>query len=363
MSAILSTPTVSGVGASAKRVRVLIVDDSLMIRTLLSDLLSKDLGIEVVGAAQDPYVARDMIKQLNPDVLTLDVEMPRMDGISFLRNLMRLRPMPVVMISSLTQEGSNTTLEALSLGAVDYVPKPSGGSLRDYAAHVRTKVKMAASANLHALGQAPAAPAPSQATRSMKVTYTDRSKLIAIGSSTGGTEAVKDVLLKLSPNMPGIVITQHIPASFSGSFARRLNDACPQTVKEAEDGDRIMPGHVYIAPGHSHLEIAPDRDGYLCKLNDGEPVNHHRPSVEVLFNSVTRFAGRNAVGVMLTGMGDDGATAMVDLHNKGSFTIAQDEKSSVVWGMPGAAVRLGAADEVLSLGDIPSRLMLKFGGK
>ncbi len=331
----------------------------------MTDLLSKDPGIEVVGAAPDAYVARDKIKQLNPDVITLDVEMPKMDGISFLRNLMRLRPMPVVMISTLTHAGSNTTLEALSLGAVDYIAKPSGGDLRAYADEVRTKVKVAAGANIRALDRAPvSAVAPkAQAAAPTRVKYTDRSKIIAVGSSTGGTEAVKDLLSKLSPDMPGIVITQHIPASFSGSFARRLNEICAHTVKEAEDGDRIMPGQVYIAPGHSHLEIAPDRDGYLCKLSDAEPVNHHRPSVEVLFRSVMKYAGRNAIGVMLTGMGDDGAKAMAEMHEKGSFTIAQDEKSSVVWGMPGAAVRLGAADEVLSLNDIPGRLMLKVKGK
>lgn len=350
------------------KTKVLVVDDSALIRQLLTEILSSDPAIEVVGGAADAFIARDKIKILNPDVVTLDVEMPRMNGLQFLRNLMRLRPMPVVMISTYTQEGSETTIEALELGAVDFIAKPAlshGEGLEEYADDIRSKVKVAAQANIKAVSkpQSPAAsPAPS-ASGSPHLKNVDRNKIIAIGASTGGTEAVKDVLSQLPAEMPGILITQHIPASFSTSFARRLNEVCALTVKEADDGDLVLPGHAYVAPGHSHMALVSESGGYRIRLLDSAPVNHHRPSVEVLFDSVKKAAGKNAIAVMLTGMGSDGAQAMADLHATGSFTIAQDEDTSVVWGMPGSAVRLGAADEVLGLNDIPGRLISAIKGK
>ena len=343
-------------------IKVLIVDDSALIRQLLTKILESDPQIEVVGSAPDPYVARDKIKKLNPDVLTLDVEMPRMDGVTFLRNLMRLRPMPVVMVSTLTDAGADVTLRALELGAVDYVSKPKLNvqeELQGYAREIIDKVKAAARARVRGIDASPAASkplkAPPRAAAGGHFKTTDM--IIAIGASTGGTEAIKDVLCQLPPSTPGIVITQHIPAAFSKPFSERLNNNSAMTVTQAEDGQQILPGHAYVAPGDRHLEVVRDGARFVCRLLDTEPVNRHKPSVEVMFNSVARNVGRNALCVLLTGMGDDGADAMGEMKKAGAPTIAQDEASSVVWGMPGEAVKRGHADEVLPLHNIAERIL------
>ena len=352
------------------RIRVLIVDDSALVRRILSEVLSADPALEVVGTASDAYVARDKIKQLNPDVLTLDVEMPKMDGVTFLRNLMRLRPMPVVMVSSLTEHGAEVTLDALAVGAVDYLPKPKidiAATLTDYADELRAKIRSAAAARVRPYTGAASAPgvngvaprlgvdavlARSSARRQFRTTE----RIIAIGASTGGTEAIKEVLVQLPADTPGIVITQHIPKAFSAAFARRMDACCQMTVYEAEDGQVILPGHVYIAPGDQHLLVVRDGARYVCRLDDGPPVNRHKPSVDVLFRSVAQQAGRNAVGVILTGMGKDGAVGLKEVREAGGPTIAQDEATSVVWGMPGEAVAIGAAAETLPLGQVAARL-------
>jgi two-component system chemotaxis response regulator CheB len=355
------------------KIRVLIVDDSALVRQILTEILNKDPGIEVVGSATDPYAAREKIKRLNPDVLTLDVEMPRMDGLTFLSNLMRLRPMPVVMVSSLTEQGAGVTLQALELGAVDFVTKPKvdmAHRLDDYALEIREKVRIAAGARVQdrrsasAVTAKPIAPIGekysadvilqrSEIPRHFKTTES----IIAIGASTGGTEAIKEVLIRMPLNCPGIVITQHIPEAFSGPFARRMDSISAIAVCEARDGQQVLTGHAYIAPGDRHLMVVRDGARYVCRLNDGPPVNRHRPSVDVLFRSVATNAGMNAVGAILTGMGDDGAQGMKEMHDAGAPTIAQDEQTSVVWGMPGQAVKLGGVDKIMPLESIPAQLM------
>jgi len=350
-------------------IRVLIVDDSALVRKLLTEMLSASRDIEVVGTAADPYAARDRIKQLNPDVITLDVEMPRMDGITFLENLMRLRPMAVVMVSSLTQQGADVTLRALELGAVDFVAKPKidvAGTLSDYADELIAKVKVAASARINPRANQPRTPRtpdsrhsadavlPASAARRVLRT-TER--IIAIGSSTGGTEAIRELLEELPPDAPAIVISQHIPAAFSKPFAERMDRSTAMSVCQAQDGQYILPGHAYIAPGDRHLLVERDGARYRCRLSDGPPVNRHRPSVDVMFRSVAQNVGPNALGVILTGMGDDGARGLKEMLEAGAGTIAQDEASSVVWGMPGAAFKMGAAQQVLSLHRIPAELL------
>jgi len=349
----------------SRKVKVLIVDDSALIRKLLSQLLAEDPEIEVVGAASDPYAARDKIKELNPDVLTLDIEMPRMDGLTFLRNLMRLRPMPVVMVSSLADEGAEVTLDALALGAVDYVTKPKvdvAHTLADYGQEIIAKVKMAAAARIQLHDELRGMAAKlsmetvlSHAGAAKHFKTTD--SIIAIGASTGGTEAIRVVLESLPPDAPGVVVAQHIPEAFSQSFAERMNRCSALQVKQADDGDLIMPGHAFIAPGDRHLQVVRDGARYRCRLNDDPPVNRHRPSVDVLFRSVAQCVGPNALGVLLTGMGEDGAAGLVEIRTAGAFTMAQDEKTSVVWGMPGTAVRLGGADMVLPLNRIAEACM------
>jgi two-component system chemotaxis response regulator CheB len=339
---------------------------------MLTEILGGDARIEVVGSAADPYAARDKIKTLNPDVLTLDVEMPRMDGITFLGNLMRLRPMPVVMISSLTEKGAEITLQALELGAVDFVAKPKidvAQGMQAYAEEIRAKVKMAARVPTTALERRTHAPVAEvmpklnadavlgAAHRPMPLKTTE--KLIAIGASTGGTEAIKDVLQMLPADAPGIVITQHIPAAFSGPFAKRMDGACALSVCEASDGQQILPGHAYIAPGGRHLLVERSGARYLCRISDGPPVNRHRPSVDVLFRSVAQSVGTNAVGVLLTGMGDDGATGLLEMLQAGASTLAQDEASSVVWGMPGKAWQLGAVQHLLPLREVAAGILLR----
>jgi two-component system chemotaxis response regulator CheB len=343
-----------------KKVRVLIVDDSSLVRQMLTDILNECADIEVVGVASDPLIARERIKALNPDVLTLDVEMPRMDGLTFLSNLMRLRPMPVIMVSSLTERGAQTTLRALELGAVDFVSKPKidvAGTLRDFSEEICSKVRGASQARVRALNDTVPAlhatpkysadavlPAPT-AQRRMRTTE----RIIAIGASTGGTEAIRAVLQGLPADGPAVVIAQHIPAAFSGPFTHRMDSMCAMSVREPRDGQQIVPGHVYIAPGDRHLMVERDGARYLCRLSDAIPVNRHRPSVDVLFRSVAQNVGRNAVGAILTGMGDDGARGLKEMFDAGAPTVAQDEASSVVWGMPGAAVKHGGVAAVLPL--------------
>ena len=337
-------------------IRVLVIDDSAYVRQILTQILRADPGIDVVGCASDAHVAREMIRRLNPDVLTLDIEMPRMDGLTFLRNLMRLRPMPVVMVSSLTERGAEVTLDALALGAVDFLSKPHtdlGVTLRDYAAELIAKVKAAARVGVRST----VAIASTPKARAATVPISTTNIILAIGASTGGTEAIRELLAQLPPDAPGTVITQHIPRAFSAAFARRLNDSSALRVLEAEDGQQVLPGHAYVAPGDRHLRIERSGARYLCRLDHGPAVNHLRPSVDVLFESVAEAAGARSIGVLLTGMGRDGAQGLLQMRNGGSQTIAQDEASSVVWGMPGEAVALGAAQLVLPLSAIAVRLM------
>jgi two-component system chemotaxis response regulator CheB len=354
-----------------KKIRVLIVDDSALVRKILAELLGSAHDIEVVGSASDAFIAREKIKSLNPDVLTLDVEMPKMDGVTFLRNLMRLRPMPVVMVSSLTDHGAEVTLDALSVGAVDYLPKPKvdlAATLADYRDELLEKIRAAAKARVRAWdgrGDVPAASAqvskPLSADavlqRTAPLSFRTTDHLIAIGASTGGTEAIKEVLMRMPPDAPGIVIAQHIPKAFSTPFAERMNRCCQMTVYEAQDGQQIRPGHVYIAPGDQHLVVVRSGARWVCKLDNGSPVNRHKPSVDVLFRSVAQQAGHNAIGVLLTGMGRDGAQGLKEMREVGSPTIVQDEATSVVWGMPGAAAEIGAADEILPLQRIAARVL------
>lgn len=351
------------------KIKVLIVDDSALVRQMMSDMLSTDPDIDVVGTAQDPYVAREKIKKYNPDVLTLDVEMPRMDGVTFLSNIMRLRPMPVVMVSSLTEQGADITLDALELGAVDFVTKPKvdlAHKLEDYQQEIIAKVKMAARARVRAKAESKSAEVAPKLSADAVIEKKERNKrfkttdkIIAIGASTGGTEAIKEVLQALPADMPGIVITQHIPEKFSAPFAKRMNSCSAMTVYEAQDGQQIVPGHVYIAPGDRHLIVVRDGARYVCQLNDGPPVNRHRPSVDVLFRSVAQHVGPNAIGVILTGMGDDGAVGLKEMRDAGAPTVAQDEKTSVVWGMPGEAIKKGGVEDIAPLDDIADWLKRK----
>ena len=343
------------------RTRVLIVDDSAVMRQLLTEILSRDPDLEVVGVAADPIVARDKIKALSPDVLTLDVEMPRMDGLSFLEKLMRARPMPVVMVSSLTERGAATTLRAMELGAIDFVTKPKidmrTGTL-DLADEIVGKVKMAARARVRAGAAAGSAARPA-ATESvpagalLKTTH----RVIAIGASTGGTEALREFLAPLPSDTPGIVIVQHMPANFTRSFAERLDTQCQMRVKEAQDGDRILPGHVLIAPGDFHMRVHRSGAVYSVQVFSGEPVNRHRPAVDVLFDSCAHHLAGNAVGVILTGMGADGARGMAAMHKAGARTYAQDEATCVVYGMPREAVAAGGVDHTLPLQELPQAVL------
>jgi two-component system chemotaxis response regulator CheB len=338
-------------------VKVLVVDDSALIRKVLTEILSSDPEIEVVGTASDPFIARDKIKQLNPDVLTLDVEMPRMDGITFLKNLMKLRPMPVVMVSTLTHSGGLVTLDALEIGAVDFIAKPQieGESLHNVALEICGKVKSAASAKVNAFD-------PNRFNQKSVIQALDKEvqqsqKIIAIGASTGGTEAIKDVLVQLPGQMVPIVITQHIPGAFSTSYAQRLDRHCQMNVVEVADGMRVSSGYAYLAPGDKHLSFKKSPGGLICRLLDTEPVNRHKPSVEVMFDSLRDVYEGGIVSVMLTGMGSDGAHAMNRMKEAGHECIVQDEASSVVWGMPRAAFELGVCEKTTSLKAIPASIM------
>ena len=347
------------------KTRVVVVDDSALVRSLLSAIINRQADMECVGAAADPLLAREMIRTLNPDVITLDVEMPRMDGIDFLGKLMRLRPTPVVMVSTLTERGADVTLRALELGAIDFVAKPKVGvadGLRLLADDITDKIRVASKAQLRRAPPAPAGCAPGAgAVRSAPIGALGRlstEKVVFIGASTGGTEATKEVLMNLPPDCPAIVITQHMPAGFTKSYAARLDGLCRIRVAEARDGERILPGHAYIAPGGTeHLSVERSGANYIARVTAGEPVNRHRPSVEVLFASAARVVGPNAVGIMLTGMGADGAKAMKEMRDAGSYNLVQDEASCVVFGMPREAIAAGAAHEVLPLAQIAPRLI------
>ncbi len=344
----------------AKRSRVLIVDDSALMRQLLTQVIASDPELEVVGTAGDPYVARDKIKKLNPDVLTLDIEMPRMDGLTFLEKLMRGHPMPVIMISSLTDRGADTTLRALALGAIDYVSKPkvdvSNGTI-EQAEEILAKVKVAARTRVRTAATPVAPPPTPLPTKALQFVATH--KIVAMGASTGGTEALKDLLSPLPADFPGIVIVQHMPEAFTRQFANRLDSLCKIRVKEAQDGDRILPGHALVAPGGHHMAVARRGSEYAVHVYRGEPVNRHQPSVDVLFSSCARSMGKNVLGVLLTGMGADGARGMLEMKQAAAFNIAQDESTSVVFGMPKEAILLNAVDQVLPLNQIPAALIQK----
>ncbi|HEX7684734.1 MAG TPA: chemotaxis response regulator protein-glutamate methylesterase [Trinickia sp.] len=349
-----------------QKINVLCVDDSALIRSLMTEIINSQPDMTVCATAPDPLVARELIKQHNPDVLTLDVEMPRMDGLDFLEKLMRLRPMPVVMVSSLTERGSEITLRALELGAVDFVTKPKVGirdGMLEYAEKLADKIRAAARARVRARAAAPAPAAgahPAGASAPMlNNPLVSTEKLIIVGASTGGTEAIREVLTPLPPDAPAVMIAQHMPPGFTKSFAQRLNGLCRITVKEAEHGERVLPGHAYIAPGHAHLLLARSGANYIAHLSDDPPVNRHRPSVDVLFRSAAQHAGKNAVGVILTGMGRDGAAGLLDMRNAGAYTLAQDEASCVVFGMPREAIALGGADEIAPLSEMSRRVMAR----
>lgn len=346
--------------ANGKKIRVLIVDDSALVRKVLVEVLGSDPGIEIAGVANDPHDARAKIKDLNPDVLTLDVEMPRMDGITFLSNLMRLRPMPVVMVSSLTEPGAEVTLSALELGAVDFVSKPKvdiAQGLEGYAEELVTKVKIAAKARPRVASESKTLASVGAKASPLLARVSATDKLLAIGASTGGTEAVRELLAAMPPDGPPTLITQHIHAAFVGPLAKRLDQVSAMRVAEATHGQQIVPGHAYLAPGTLHLRVRRDGARYVCKLDDQDPVNGHKPSVDVLFDSVAEEVGINAIGVLLTGMGNDGAAGMKRMLDAGAPTIAQDEATSVVWGMPGEAVKLGAAKHVLPISQITPRVL------
>ena len=343
-----------------QKIRVLVVDDSALMRGLLSQMIGLAPDMEVVGTAPDAPTAREMIKVLNPDVLTLDVQMPKMDGLEFLDRLMRLRPMPVVMVSSFTQAGSDTTLKALELGAIDFIGKPrsdGGKSMETYAEELVDKIRAAKAARLHR----PSAVSPAMsAVKPAAVAKTGlgaSGKIIFLGASTGGTEAIKDFLLGVPADCPPILIVQHMPESFTASFARRLDGLCAPRVIEAQGNEKVEPGTVYIAPGHSHMMIKRATTGYSIELAATPPVNRHRPSVDVLFDSAAALVGRKAIGVILTGMGKDGAQGLLRMRQAGARTFGQDEGSCVVYGMPREAYLIGAVEEQYSLGEISRRVL------
>ena len=344
-----------------KKIRVLCVDDSALVRSLMVEIINSHADMEVVAVAPDPIVARELIKEYNPDVLTLDVEMPRMDGLDFLERLMRLRPMPVVMVSSLTERNSDITLRALELGAVDFVTKPRLGlrdGLLEYSGIIADKIRAAAVSRprRHLVQATKVVP------KTLMRSFSTTEKLIMIGASTGGTEAIRQVLEPLPSNSPAIMITQHMPAGFTSSFVQRLDSLCQVKVHEAVHGQRVMPGNVYLAPGGiAHMKLARSGANYVVELEDSEPVNRHKPSVDVLFNSAAELAGKNAVGVLLTGMGKDGAQGMLAMKKAGAATFAQDEASCVVFGMPREALLIGATDQAVPLSEMSERILASVG--
>lgn len=338
-----------------KCIRVLVVDDSAIVRKILTQELGRQPGIEVVGTAPDPYIARDKILALEPDVLTLDVEMPRMDGITFLRKLMKHRPMPVIVLSSLTPQGGRTAMEALEAGAVEVMCKPSGAySVGDMCTVLVEKIKAASTARIAARPDTAVRSITTPQRLSMAETT---NKIFAIGASTGGVQALTRVLSSMPANAPGTVVVQHMPAHFTTSFAQRLHAECAMSVKEADDGDHVLPGRVLIAPGGLHMVLHRSGANYYVSLKDGPPVCRQKPSVEVLFNSVAKFAGANAVGAILTGMGDDGATGLLNMRQTGAHTVAQDEQSCVVFGMPKEAIARGGAERIVPLNKVAEHLI------
>ncbi len=344
-----------------KRIRVLVVDDSALMRKILTELLSSDPAIEVVGTAPDPYIAKDKIRDLQPDVMTLDVEMPRMDGITFLEKVMAVHPMPVVMVSTLTQRGCEVTMKALEIGAVDFFSKPTldtASGIAECASTIIEKVKAAACARISTRA-IPARHTP--ITSSFNTGYRTTHQIIAIGASTGGTEAIREVLVQLPADSPGIVIVQHMPPGFTASFANRLDGLSAIRVKEAQDGDRVIPGQALLAPGNFHMALRRSGADFSVRVYSDEAVNRHRPAVDVLFNSVAEGAGHNAVGVLLTGMGDDGARGLKKMRDAGAHTIAQDEASCVVFGMPREAILRGGAEFILPLNKVAGE-MLRLAG-
>ncbi|WP_435946125.1 protein-glutamate methylesterase/protein-glutamine glutaminase [Dryocola sp. BD586] len=342
-----------------RKIKVLCVDDSALIRNIMSDIVNQQPDMEMVATAPDPIIARDLVKRFNPDVLTLDVEMPRMDGLDFLERLMRLRPMAVIMISSLTSKGSEITLSALEMGAVDFVTKPQMGlkeGMTQYSELIAEKIRIASKAQVYRRDR-------QSLPKIISSPLVGSEKIFAIGSSTGGTEALRQVLTLLPRTCPGVVIAQHMPPGFTRSFAERLDKICEIAVKEAEDGDRVLPGHAYIAPGAMHMELVRSGANYNVRLSDSPPVNRHRPSVDVLFKSVAACAGKNAVGAILTGMGNDGAHGLLEMRKAGAHTLAQSEKSCVVFGMPREAIALGAAVEVVDLGEMAQHMLSNVTGQ
>jgi two-component system chemotaxis response regulator CheB len=350
---------------AAVKIKVLCVDDSALVRSLMTEIINSQPDMMVCATAPDPLVARELIKQHNPDVLTLDVEMPRMDGLDFLEKLMRLRPMPVVMVSSLTERGSEITLRALELGAVDFVTKPRVGirdGMLEYSEKLADKIRAASRARVRQTPNAAHAPAASAAHKpsaNLNNPLVSTEKLIIVGASTGGTEAIRELLVPLPPDAPGVMIAQHMPPGFTKSFAQRLDGLCRISVKEAEHGERVLPGHAYIAPGHAHLLLVRSGANYVAHLSDEPPVNRHRPSVDVLFRSAAQHAGKNALGVILTGMGRDGAQGMLEMQQAGAYTFAQDEASCVVFGMPREAIATGGVSEVAPLSEMSRRVMAR----
>lgn len=343
----------------ARKIKVLIIDDSALIRSVLKEVINSHEDMEVVGAASNPLQAREMIKTFNPDVLTLDVEMPEMDGLTFLDKLMRLRPTPVLMISSLTQQGSEVALRALELGAIDFVAKPKIGiadGLQGYASEIAEKIR---AAYVSHPARRTATPLPPSQLPPLANRFVTTEKIIVVGASTGGTEAVRELLVRMPADAPGILVTQHMPEVFTRSFANRLNGLCKIQVTEAEGNERILPGHAYIAPGHSHLLLKRSGANYMTELSKAEPVNRHRPSVEVLFRSAAVHGGKNIIGVMLTGMGKDGAIGMLEMHQAGAYNFAQDEATCVVFGMPREAIAVGAVDEIVPIQDMAKRVLQK----
>lgn len=339
-------------------VRVLVIDDSAVVRKILSNELSRYPGIEIVGAAPDPYVARDMIEDLRPDVLTLDIEMPRMDGLTFLAKLMEHYPLPVIVVSSLTPAGSEMAVDALEIGAVDVMCKPgSAFTVGDMVAELAAKIVSASLVDPRRLANTARSRKNNAGNRiPLPLARTTR-QIVAIGASTGGTEAIKEILSRYPINCPGTLIAQHMPEVFTRSFAKRLDDTCPANVKEAEDGDEVQPGKVLLAPGSKHMVLRRDGSSYRVRVKDGPYINYQKPSVDVLFQSVAKYAGKNAVGVILTGMGADGARGLKTMRDTGANTIAQDEKSCVVFGMPRVAINMGAVAYVLPLQDISEKII------
>lgn len=342
-----------------EKIKVLVVDDSALIRNLLSRIINSQPDMVVVATAADPYFARDQMRTFSPDVMTLDIEMPRMNGLDFLERVMRIHPLPVIMVSSLTERGAEVTMRALELGAVDFVAKPKldiTSGMLEYTEEIASKIRAAYMARQRIrrtiANKKPESDPLERQLPSVGNRFLSTEKIILIGASTGGTEAVKEVLMQMPPDCPGILVTQHMPAGFTKSFAQRLDNLCRIAVKEAVDGERVLPGHAYIAPGSHHLLLKRSGANYMTSISDGPPVNRHRPSVEVLFRSGAECAGASTVGIMLTGMGKDGAQAMLELRQAGAYNIAQDEASCVVFGMPREAIAVGATHVTLPLTEI-----------